>query len=139
MSADKKHNLKQTPKRRLVLNPSGKLLSKIIPWHVGLALVEPILKLVEPPQKLIGPFVKKGQVVADLGCGRGSYSLALAESVGPEGKVYAIDLDKKNIQVLQKRATKLGYQNIEALASSAADLSFIKSRSVDFILANGLL
>lgn len=139
MSPEKDHNLKRDPKRRLVLNPSGKLLSKIMPWHVGLAIIEPIVKLLDPPQKLIGPYVTKGQVVADLGCGRGSYSLALAESVGPEGKVYSVDLDKKNIRVLQKRANKLGYQNIETHAASAANLSFIKNGSVDFILANGLL
>ncbi len=139
MGLEKEPNLKQNPKKRLVLNPSGKLLSKIMPWHVGLAIIEPIIKWLDPPQKLIGPYVKKGQVVADLGCGRGSYSLALAESVGPAGKVYAVDLDKKNIRVLQKRADKLGYQNIEAHAASAADLSFIKKGSVDFILANGLL
>ncbi len=124
---------------RLDLNPSGKLLSRIIPWHVGLAIAEPISRLVEPPGRLIEPYVKRGQVVADLGCGRGFYSLALAESVGPEGKVFAVDLDKKNIRALQKRADKGGYQNIETHTSSASDLSFIKDKSVDFILANGLL
>ena len=34
---------------------------------------------------------------------------------------------------------KLGYHNIEAYATSASDLSFIKDESVDFVLANGLL
>jgi ubiquinone/menaquinone biosynthesis C-methylase UbiE len=124
---------------KLDLNPSGKFLSRIIPWHVGLAIVEPITRLVEPTQRLVEPYVKKGQVVADLGCGRGYYALALAELVGPQGKVYAVDLDKKNIQALQKRADKAGYHNIETHASSASDLSFVKDKSVDFILANGLL
>jgi ubiquinone/menaquinone biosynthesis C-methylase UbiE len=40
---------------------------------------------------------------------------------------------------LEERASKLGYHNIEAHASSAADLSFIKDGSVDFVLANGQL
>ena len=124
---------------KLDLNPSGKLLSKIIPWHIGLAIIEPINRLVDPPKRIIEPYVRKGQVVADLGCGRGSYTLALAESVGREGKVHAVDLDKKNIQALQKRADKAGYHNIEAHASSASDLGFIKDRAIDFILANGLL
>lgn len=38
-----------------------------------------------------------------------------------------------------KRAGKRGYHNIEAHASSASDLSFIKDGSVDFVLANGPL
>jgi ubiquinone/menaquinone biosynthesis C-methylase UbiE len=40
---------------------------------------------------------------------------------------------------LEKKANKRGCRNIEAHASSASDLSFIKDESVDFVLANGLL
>jgi 2-polyprenyl-3-methyl-5-hydroxy-6-metoxy-1,4-benzoquinol methylase len=141
MNTDKERSLKQQHilKRRLDLNPSGKLLSRIIPWHIGLAIVEPISRLVEPPERLIEPYAKKGQVVADLGCGRGYYSVALAELVGQDGKVYAVDLDKKNIRALQKRADKGSFHNIETHTTSAADLNFIEDKSVDFILANGLL
>ena len=85
------------------------------------------------------PYVIKSQVVADLGCGPGFYSLGLAECVGPEGRVYAVDSDEKAIRALEKRADKCGYHNIEARVSSASDLGFIKDGSVDFVLANGLL
>ena len=74
-----------------------------------------------------------------MGCATGYYTLPLAELVGPEGKVYAVDFGKKNIRVLNKKAEKGGYHNIEPHASSAANLSFIKDRSVDFVFANGLL
>jgi len=33
------------------------------------------------PQKQVEPYVRKGQVVADLGCNTGYYTLALAECV----------------------------------------------------------
>jgi len=84
-------------------------------------------------------YVTKGQVVADLGCGPGYYTLPLAESVGPEGKVYAVDLNEKAIRALEKKANKHGYHNIEAHATSASDLSFIKDGSVDFVLACDML
>jgi ubiquinone/menaquinone biosynthesis C-methylase UbiE len=103
------------------------------------ASLNPIRRLFEPPQRLIGPYVTKGQVVADLGCGSGYYTLALAECVGPEGRVYAVDLDEKCIRALEKKVDKGGYYNIEAHASSASDVSFIEDGSVDFVLANGLL
>jgi ubiquinone/menaquinone biosynthesis C-methylase UbiE len=83
--------------------------------------------------------VSEGQTVADLGCGPGYYTLALAERVGPKGKVYAVDSDEKAIRALEKKAVKHGYCNLEARVSSASDLSFIEGGSVDFILANGLL
>ena len=103
------------------------------------ALLDPLRRLFEHPKRLIDPYIKDGQVVADLGCGSGYYTLALAELVGSAGKVYAIDLDKKAIRALAKKAEKGGYRNIEAQAVCAADVSFIKDKSVDFVLANGLL
>lgn len=127
------------PTKKLDFNPSGKLFSKIFPWHIALAIIDPINRLFGSPQKLVGPYVKKGYIVADLGCGRGYYTLALAELVGLKGKVYAVDLDKKNIRALKKKADKRRQHNIETHASSAADLGFIKDKSVDFIWANGLL
>ncbi len=87
----------------------------------------------------ITPYIKKGQVVADLGCGWGSYSFKLADLVGPEGKVYEVDLADKCIQKIRNTAEKRGYHNIEAFVSSASDLSLIKAKSVDFVFANGLL
>jgi ubiquinone/menaquinone biosynthesis C-methylase UbiE len=59
--------------------------------------------------------------------------------VGSEGKVYSIDLSKKCIRSIQKKAINGSYLNIDAYASSAADLSFIRDRLVDFVFANGLL
>lgn len=97
-----------------------------------------IRRLFSNPNKFC-PYVTTGQVVADLGCGPGYYALALAESVGPEGLVYAVDSDEKAVRALESKAEKRSYQNIEAHASSAHDLSFIKDSSVDFVLANGLL
>jgi ubiquinone/menaquinone biosynthesis C-methylase UbiE len=106
---------------------------------VAFRLLYPIVRKFDPPEKLVEPFVKKGQVVADLGCATGYYAIAMADSVGPEGKVYAVDKNKKSIRVLEKKIEKDDYRNIEAHASSAADLSFIKDRTVDFVFAITLL
>ena len=99
----------------------------------------PFRRLFERPQKLVRPYVTNGQVVADLGCGPGFYTFALAGLVGPEGKVYAVDSDEKVIRAVEKKADEFGWRNIEAHTSSASDLNFIKDGSVDFILAHGLL
>lgn len=37
--------------------------------------------------------LKPGDVVADLGCGRGLFTFSLARDVGPAGKVFAVDLN----------------------------------------------
>ncbi len=117
MAVEEKH-----PKNQITLNPIRRLFGRF-----------------ENPQEHVRPYVASGQVVADIGCGSGYYTLALAECVGPEGRVYAVDLNEKAIRTLEKKADMFGYHNIEAHASSATDLSFIKDRSIDFVLANGLL
>ncbi len=122
-----------------VQSPKTKQSHRNIPWNISLSILGPFRNLFEPTQRLVEPYAKKGQVVADLGCRTGYNTFILAKSVGSEGKVYAVDLDKKCIQILEKNADKTGYHNIEAHATSAADLRFIKDKSVDFVLANGLL
>jgi SAM-dependent methyltransferase len=105
------------------------------------AFLDPIMNSFEFPkiQKRIEPFINEGRVVADLGCGWGYYTFKLADLVGSGGKVYSVDLSNNCIRSIQKKAIKGNYHNIEAYSSSAADLSFIKDGSVDFVFANGLL
>ena len=91
------------------------------------------------PLRQIEPYISEGQVAADLGCASGYYTLALAERVGPKGRVYAVDLDGEVIRELEDKAKRNGRENIEFHATSAADLGFIADASVDFVLANGLL
>ncbi len=98
----------------------------------------PFRRLFSDPKKFCH-YVASGQVVADLGCGPGFYTLAFADFIGPEGVVYAVDSDEKAIRALEKKANKRGYQNIKTYGSSASDLRFIEDESVDFVLANGLL
>ena len=96
-------------------------------------------RLFWPPRRLTKPYVREGQTAADLGCGPGFFTLALADCVGPEGKVYAVDSDEKAVRALEAKTAKSSHRNIEARARSASDLSFIGDGSVDFILAHGLL
>ena len=84
-------------------------------------------------------YVKQDQMVADLGCGPGYFTLVLAEGVGPKGRVYAVDSDEKAIRAVERKAAKRGYHNIETFVSSAANLHFIDDESIEFVLADGLL
>lgn len=102
------------------------------------ALDNPLRRLFGNPHKYCC-HVQQGQTVADLGCGPGFYTLALAESIGPHGRIYAVDSDEKAIRAVERKAARRGYHNVEAYVASAADLSFIEDGSVDFVLADGLL
>ena len=84
-------------------------------------------------------FVSKGDQVADLGSGPGYFTLPLAEKIGPNGHIYAVDSDSKVIQALRKKAAESGLGNIRAYATSAVNVPFIMTASIDFVLAWELL
>jgi len=56
-----------------------------------------------------------GQFVADLGAGSGAYTLAAAKMVGPQGRVYAVDVMKEMLQKLKNTAIVSRLLNVETL------------------------
>jgi len=105
----------------------------------GPAFLGSLFRIGDKSLRRVAAYVEKGQVAADIGCGWGHYSFALADMVGPEGKVYAVDLARKCILAISKKAERRGCRTIEAHVSTAADLDFIKDGSVDLVFAHGLL
>ena len=78
--------------------------------------------------------------MADLGCGPGHFTIAMAERAGEGGRVYAVDFDAKAIERVAKKAEARGLAgSVMARAGSAAEVGFIPDRSVDFVFAHGLL
>ena len=51
---------------------------------------------------------QRGERIADLCCGHGTKTLALAEDVGPEGLVVAVDLYEEKLDRLEIEAERLG-------------------------------
>jgi FkbM family methyltransferase len=71
--------------------------------------------------------------VADIGAGTGYFSLPLAERL-PEGRVLAVDIQPEMLRMLEARARRSGFTNVEliqgqvddpALPEKAVDLVFI--------------
>jgi ubiquinone/menaquinone biosynthesis C-methylase UbiE len=83
--------------------------------------------------------VKAGDTVADVGCGTGLFTFALAEASGPQGKVIAVDHDERSIATIRRRAARDGVETITPAVSSATALEGVSDRSVDFLLSNLVL
>ncbi len=84
----------------------------VCPVWIGRLLVSPIRRLVENPSKILGPLVKPGSTVVDVGCAMGFHSLDLAQLVGPEGRVVCLDIQQKMLDGLVKRARRKGLDSI---------------------------
>ena len=68
------------------------MADRVCPHWVGYLLINPLRKLFENPNKILGPFVQEGMIVLEPGCGMGYFSLPLARMVGPKGRVVGIDV-----------------------------------------------
>lgn len=106
------------------------------PW-VGYLLLNPLRRFLENPYKILSPFVHKGMTVLEPGCGMGYFTLPLAEMVGPEGRVVAVDLQDKMLSSLRRRAKKQGLmERIELRRATADSLNVgYLSGQVDFAIA----
>lgn len=65
--------------------------------------------------------LKKGQVVADIGAGSGYYTMRMADAVGPEGKVYATDIQTGMLDIVRRRVTAARLTNVETVLSGPDD------------------
>lgn len=60
-----------------------------------------------------------GSVVADLGAGGGWFTVRLAKRVGPNGVVYAEDIQPQMIEAIQRRVQREGLRNVTPVLGSA--------------------
>ncbi len=75
----------------------------------------------QPDQALDALKLAKGMMVADIGAGTGYMTLRMARRVGPEGKVYAVDVQPEMIRRLRANAQKAGLENIEPILGTDTD------------------
>ena len=78
--------------------------------------------------------IGEGEVVLDLACGKGSYTLPISERVGKKGIVYAVDLWVEGIDLLRAEIERLGITNIMALNADVSRELSIEGGSVDLCL-----
>lgn len=76
-----------------------------------------------------------GETCVDLGSGRGTDVLRLADSVGETGFVYGIDVSDGMLEKAQKNASKLGVPNVRFLKAELEQLP-IASGTVDLVISN---
>jgi len=70
-------------------------------------------KILPPEVTLEKLLLQKGDIVADVGCGIGYFSIPAALIVGEMGKVYAMDISGEMLREVQERASGNNVANIE--------------------------
>jgi len=77
----------------------------------------------------------KGEVCLDLGSGRGTDVLRLAEQVGSEGFVYGIDIAEGMLKKANSTAKKLGVKNVSFQKAELEELP-LEDKSIDLVISN---
>ncbi len=113
------------------------MAERVCPWWMGYFLMTPFRKLIENPRKILSPFVKKGMKVLEPGCGMGFFTIEAARLTGPEGRVYAVDLQEKMISALERRVRRAKMSDVIEARVCPADTMDVGDLdgSIDLVLA----
>jgi ubiquinone/menaquinone biosynthesis C-methylase UbiE len=103
-------------------------------WWLAYTFDNPLRRLIHKPEKIFGHYIQKGMTVMDIGCGMGYFTLALAEMVGDRGRVIAVDLQQKMLDIMLKRAARKGWAHRIIPHRCEADIIGVPTPA-DFILA----
>ncbi|HTL45115.1 MAG TPA: class I SAM-dependent methyltransferase [Vicinamibacterales bacterium] len=67
----------------------------------------------QQPERIMDALrIAEGSVVADLGAGGGWFTVRLARRVGPNGRVYAEDVQPQMIEAITRRVQREGLRNV---------------------------
>jgi len=101
---------------------TGREIAPVMGYGGADWLVRPEREAEEAPAAALDAIaLKKGDVVADIGAGVGYFTWRMAERVGPEGKVYANDIQPRMLEQLKKNIAARGLTNVVPVLGAEDD------------------
>ena len=83
--------------------------------------------------------IKEGFRILDFGCNIGNYSIPAALLAGEEGKVFAVDKDEFDLEILRGKAEEFGISNLEILKTNGKLQFDLPENSFDFVMCYDVL
>jgi ubiquinone/menaquinone biosynthesis C-methylase UbiE len=103
------------------------------PEDLGL-LESPDRDVWQKPERIMDALgIADGAKVADVGAGGGWFTVRLARRVGPNGRVYAEDVQPQMLEATQRRATREGWENVIYQKGTATD-PMLPTSALDAVL-----
>lgn len=79
--------------------------------------------------------LRPGMTVADVGAGTGFFALMFAQAVGPDGRVYAVDIEPNFVDSIRSRAQGLGYRQVSGVVNTAKSV-LLPVHSTDLVFVS---
>lgn len=104
-----------------------------MPQWMANAIDNPLRRKIQPPRETaIRHGIQPGMSVLEVGPGNGTYTLAAAQVIGPQGKLVSIDIEPKMIARVNQKIAAEGITNIDARVADVYELPF-ENQSFDMI------
>jgi predicted methyltransferase len=118
----------QQPRRQLG-QPEPRRSARLFPPERLGELEGPDRELWQKPDQIMDALgIADGSSVADLGAGGGWFTVRLARRVGPQGVVYAEDVQEQMIESMERRLTREGLRNVKMVLGAESDPRLPKDR-----------
>jgi predicted methyltransferase len=122
--------LQARPQTRPVEQRTGHLFP---PENLGL-LESPDRDDWQRPEQIMDALgIAEGSKVADIGIGSGWFTIRLARRVGPNGLVYAEDVQRQMLEATRRRVSREGLKNVETILGTETNPN-LPPRTLDAIL-----
>lgn len=76
--------------------------------------------------------VQKGSVALDVCCGTADWTIAIAEAVGANGKVFGLDFSQNMLKIGKEKVKSLGLNQVTLLHGNAMELPF-EDNTFDYV------
>ena len=95
-------------------------------------------KLLPPEQTLINLGLHEGDIMADIGCGIGYFTIPASKIVGDNGKIFAMDISSEMLQDVEIKIKSNDISNIEIILTEENDLK-LKDNKITFAFISTVL
>jgi tRNA A58 N-methylase Trm61 len=113
---------------------SGRRIAPVMGWGGADWLERTEREIEEMPDSALDAIgLRPGMTVADVGAGSGYFTVRLSRRVGPEGKVYAQDIQPEMLRLLRRRLDKANFTNVITVLGTESDPK-LPENALDLIL-----
>jgi ubiquinone/menaquinone biosynthesis C-methylase UbiE len=77
--------------------------TQVCPVALSGSLDNRIRRWLQNPRKIVGPYIKEGMTVLDVGCGPGFFTIEMAMMVGRSGRVIAADMQDGMLRKVKEK------------------------------------
>jgi ubiquinone/menaquinone biosynthesis C-methylase UbiE len=120
---------------RIAKSPLGALFIKVLASGMDSRFR---YKFFNPTNILSGTEILPGQIVLEVGCGTGFFTLPAARLIGEQGQLVAMDMLSDSVELVSGKVQAAGLKNVRVVKGNALDTG-LDAENFDMVLLFGVI